>query len=211
MNEIVKLWKELKIGYSVLTFDCGGDSMGEMDWAYYNKKGTQITDEKVKELDNFFDNEVFNQVEFYVNSDGHYMGEQGTVTITLNKDDEFEYVKEAMSEFSETYRDSVDVEVTEEEKVFLEEKVSNLAGGNAGWNDEKIINYKKDCILTEKEEELLNDLFEKLEKRAENHEFDNPNEQQEDYRWEISEAEINCDNTITMVVTREFYEYRQSD
>lgn len=211
MNEIVKLWKELKIGYSVLTFDCGGDSMGEMEWAYYNKKGTQITDEKVKELDNFFENEVFKQVEFYVNSDGHYMGEQGTVTITLNEDDEFEYVKEAMSEFSETYRDSVDVELTEEEKVFLEEKVSNLAGGNAGWNDEKIINYKKDCILTEREQKLLDELFEKFEEIAENHEFDNPNEPQEDYRWEVTEVDINGSNEISMIVSREFYEYRQSD
>lgn len=211
-EEIVKLWKKLGVTSCVLTFDCGGDSMGDMEWAYFGKNNKEIV-EGTDKLTTYFDDNVFKAVEFYVNSDGHYIGENGIVTITLNEDGEFDYVKEARSEFYERYTDSVLVEVTEDEKKFLEEKVSNLGGGSSGWraDDELLVNYKTDCILSKNEQEMLEKLMAKLEDEAENHEFENPNEPQEDYTW-TSGDEISFNGIfLEIFVSRDFYEYRDSE
>jgi hypothetical protein len=212
MKEILKLWKELKIDRCVLTFDCGGDSMGDMSWEYFDKNNTFITD-GVDELTSFFDDEIFRKVEFYVNSDGHYIGENGFVTITL-EDDEFDYVKEATSEFSESYTEEVLVELTEDEKKFIEEKIENLAGGENGWtsaDDEPFVNYKVDCILTNKDQKILEELMNKLDKEASEHQFISSTEEpQDDYTWATGEINIKG-NLLEVNVTREFYEYRDSD
>ena len=212
MKEILKLWKKLKIDRCVLTFDCGGDSMGDMSWAYFDKKETEITD-GVDELTSFFDDEIFRNVEFYVNSDGHYIGENGFVTITL-EDDEFDYVKEAQSEFSESYTEEVLVKLTEDEKKFIEEKIENLAGGENGWtsaDDDPLVNYKVDCILTNKDQKILEELMNKLDKEASEHQFISSTEEpQDDYTWATGEINIKG-NLLGVNVTREFYEYRDSD
>jgi hypothetical protein len=212
MKEIVELWKKLGIVRCLLTFDCGGDSMGSMEWQYFDKKETEITD-GVAELTSFFEDEVFRNVEFYVNSDGHYIGENGTVTITL-EDDEFDYVKEAMSEFSESYTEEVLVELTKDEKKFIEEKIENLGGGENGWrsaDDDPLVNYKVDCILTNKDQKILEELMNKLDKEASEHQFISSTEEpQDDYTWATGEINIKG-NLLEVNVTREFYEYRDSD
>ena len=84
-NEAIALWKELGITSATMEFSCGGDSMNDYHFNFYNSENKQVEN---GELDSFFDDEVFREVEFYVNSDGHYIGEFGSVEITLDEDDE---------------------------------------------------------------------------------------------------------------------------
>jgi hypothetical protein len=78
LKEAIARWKELNVDRVVLTFNCGGDSMGDMDWEVFGANDQRIEDE---DLISYFDRVIFDKVEFYVNSDGHYIGESGTVTI----------------------------------------------------------------------------------------------------------------------------------
>ena len=83
-QEAIKLWKELKIESGTMEFSCGGDSMNDYSFTFYGG-GKEI---ESSELKDYFDDAVYKHVEFYVNSDGHYQGEAGTVEITLDNDDD---------------------------------------------------------------------------------------------------------------------------
>ena len=94
LQQMVALWKEKGITECSMEFDCGGDQMNDYTFTFYTKEG-QV---ECEELDSYFDGEVYNNVEFYVNSDGHYMGENGYVYIRLDDDEEsFTYTKDAQS------------------------------------------------------------------------------------------------------------------
>ena len=98
-------------------------------------------------------------MEFYVNSDGHYQGEFGVVTITLNEDkDGFDYSKSSSTEWSESSISEVGIELTENEAQFVSNYVLNINGGNGDCQT----NYKKDFILTDEEEETQKELEEKI-------------------------------------------------
>ncbi len=86
-QEIVELWKKLGVSKCEASFMCGGDSMNEMSFTYFDKESEEIPEAK-SELDDYFDDVIYDKVDFYVNSDGHYMGENGVVHIELFEDDE---------------------------------------------------------------------------------------------------------------------------
>ena len=131
-NEAIKLWKELGVGSVVLTFSAGGDSMGDMEWEMRDEKDKPM--EVDTELVDYFDHAVFQNVEFYEVSDGQYMGEFGTVTITLEEDEAeedggvFLYDKEAQSEYEEMFGGTMEVELSDAELTLLNEKVDNING-----------------------------------------------------------------------------------
>lgn len=162
MDEIIKLWKEKGIARAVCEFSCGGDSMNETVYRLYDKNDNEVEGEDVQEIKDFFENEIYNEVEFYVNSDGHYLGEFGTVDITLNEDEEnvngpyFEYSKNSRSEWSETVVNVVDVELTQPMIDFINANVDSIVGGM----DDEQINYKRDFIMSEEDELLVQELQE---------------------------------------------------
>ena len=101
-QEAIKTWKDLGVARANFEFSCGGDSMNDYSVTLEDANGNSI---ESAELRDYFENETFRNVQFYEASDGHYMGEAGTVEITLNEDDEepfFDYFKNAQSEWSET-------------------------------------------------------------------------------------------------------------
>jgi len=67
-NEAIKLWKELNIDRCEMEFSCGGDSMNETEYTLYDKEDNEVESE---ELADYFENEVYKNVEFYEVSDGH--------------------------------------------------------------------------------------------------------------------------------------------
>ena len=75
-NEAIALWKELGITTANMEFSCGGDSMNDYHFSFYNSENKEV---QSGELESFFDDEVFRGVDFYVNSDGHYIGEFGKI------------------------------------------------------------------------------------------------------------------------------------
>lgn len=155
LQEAIKIWKENNIQECEMKFSCGGDSMNDYSFSFSDGKGSEVA---CPELESFFDNEVFGHVEFYVNSDGHYQGEAGTVTITLEEDKDegeyFEYSKSAVAEFSETWNSTMEVELPQEMADFINKNVSNINGSQ----EDFAINFKRDFILTEEDEKLLEEL-----------------------------------------------------
>jgi hypothetical protein len=163
----VKLWKENNINECVMEFNCGGDSMNETNFILYDNERNKVD---CHELTDHFEDEVYNEVNFYEASDGHYLGEFGTVTITLNdEEDGFEYYKSSESEFEEEFGDYLKVKLTDEEVKLLTEKIENLNGG--GWEERDNINYKVDCILTDNEETILENLIERIKEDVEGSEI----------------------------------------
>jgi hypothetical protein len=202
VSQEITLWKENKIDECRMEFSCGGDSMNDYDFKFYNKKGKEIVCEELKD---FFDNEVFNRVEFYEASDGHYIGEFGEVIITLNDDeDDFEYEKCAKSEWSERYSEKIPIGITLKEAKFLKEKVENMNGGEG----EKNINYKIDCIITDEEEEMVDNILDRIDETCSEYEFSESEGEPEDfYTWSTDEdgggIEIKGDN-LYVDVSRSF-------
>ncbi len=152
IQEIIKLWKELGVEQVKFEFSCGGDSMNDTSITIEGKDGSEIDN---VELRDYFDDAVYKRVEFYEASDGHYQGEFGNVYITLSDDEEdFDYNKSSQSEWSERVGSEVPVELTDEQMKFIKSKVLNINGDCDSLN----VNYKNDCILSDKEEELVDDL-----------------------------------------------------
>lgn len=213
-NEAIALWKELGITTADMEFSCGGDSMNDYHFSFYNSENKEV---QSGELESFFDNDVFNRVEFYVNSDGHYIGESGNVSIELSEDEEnpdFVYYKNAQAEWSESFTDEVAVELTEKEVEFVRSKVLNLVGSQDG----DAINYKGDCILNNEEEQISDTISQKISDVVMNHEFENAGGEEEEEWFQYNTDEVNSDvlpkivgNTLFVSLTRQFLVYTDSE
>lgn len=175
MEDIIKLWKELKVNYVNFEFTCGGDSMNDTSIQIYDNDGNEI---QCTEISDYIDNEVYHKVEFYVNSDGHYQGESGNVEIRLSDDGEnLEYSKCSQGEYSERVNTVCDVELDEKTIQFIKDKVLNINGDM----DNMTLNYKTDCILTDEEEKIVDELEKELLNDLRSH------EPQEEYDGELGE------------------------
>lgn len=162
-ENIIKIWKEKNIDHVNFNFSCGGDSMNDTSIEIFDKEGELVQD---SELETYFNDKTYNNVEFYVNSDGHYQGEFGVVEITLNdEEDDFEYSKSSSSEWTESTENEVEIELTDEEAKFVADYVLNINGGE----DDIQTNYKKDFILTNEQEETLESLEEKISEFAQDY------------------------------------------
>lgn len=162
MSDIIKKWKKAKISYGEFTYDCGGDSMNDTYLVFYDKKGNELDVDS--ELSSYFDDDIYNHVEFYEASDGHYLGESGTVRITLNdEEDDFEYEKDGMAHYSEHVTDTITCTITREQADFIREYISGLSDSN--WNGRQT-DFKKDFILTDEHEKLIDELHNSLQSQS---------------------------------------------
>ena len=163
-----------------------------------------------EELTDYFDNVVYNEVDFYEVSDGHYMGEFGQVEITLEDNDEpyFSYDKQAQGEWEETFSETMYVELSEKENEVLS-KVSNI---NTSFMDsEKNINYKDDCVITEEESYTLDWLLERIFDMADVFEIEGKGEEQEESRRYESDIEIKEGKLLVEVSASFFYTEESND
>lgn len=158
-EQIIQLWKEKGVESINYEFDCGGDNMGETTLNILDKEGELI---ECKEIEDYFENKIYDNVEFYVNSDGHYMGERGNVYVYLNDEqDGFDYSKSSMEEYNEREDFDVMIELSDEEIEYISLYVNNI---NTGWGDDMNFNYGTDFIKTDRHEELETSIGEKLTK-----------------------------------------------
>lgn len=210
-NEMIELWKKLDIQKCEMEFSCGGDSMNETDFTFYNSENKQVDGE---ELEGYFENEVYNEVEFYEVSDGHYIGEFGQVVITLEEEDGdepyFQYDKQSQSEWEEREFEVMKYDLTDSEVKFLTEKVDSIVGGEDG----QAINYKTDCVLSDEEEEMSEKLLQDISDTAEEFEFENVDGEQQDWfnfttRIGDEDGIEIVDNKLSVEVTRNFYQTRE--
>jgi len=211
MENAIKIWKKLKIEKSILEFDCGGDSMGSTEFKFFDKNENEI---ESNELTTYFEDAVYDNVEFYVNSDGHYQGEAGTVEIVLNEDgDSFDYSKTAQSEYSETQTSKMEIELSPKMIEFIKENVSNINGGDGN----VVVNFKRDFIMTDKQEKLLEEIKAKIETETEEFEPELDNEDGEVQDWFTfttnDDGEVLTINGSDLIVSirNSYTEYRDSD
>jgi len=212
-EQVIQLWKEKGITECVMEFNCGGDQMNDYSFNYYTKEG-EIS---MPEIDDYFDENVYKNVEFYVNSDGHYMGEAGVVNITIDDDGEsFAYSKEAESEWSETFTEVGHFKLSDDYKKFVEDKVQSIVGGEDG----EAINYKADCILTDEEEEIANNLQTELHDFACDLEISEAEGEASDWFRFSTNLEDADDDSVGVTITEEglaisvertYYVYRPSE
>ena len=169
-NDIIEIWKENNIEKCVMEFSCGGDCMGDTEFTLYDNEGNQVSNDDITD---YFEHHIYDYVDFYEVSDGHYMGESGTVTIELEEYDgesSFTFSKDAQSEFEETFSGIMEFNLTEVEVKLLEEKISNF--NKSEWDSQVFINYKDDCVITDEEEVILNDLIKRIEDESFDFEID---------------------------------------
>lgn len=160
-------WKEHNVDHVDFIFSCGGDSMEDTSIEIYDKEGKLI---EVPEIENYIDEAVYHNVNFYEASDGVYMGESGTVLITLDEDDEdeFYYSKDSQEEWSEHTPFTEKIELTDEEVEFIDKYVADF-NGNMGEGDYNV-NYKTDFVQTDELVALEEALMKKLQDFFENYE-----------------------------------------
>lgn len=210
-EDAIKLWKKLRIKTCTMDFNCGGDSMGDTSFSFTDKNGDVSCDE----LKDFFDNEVYQRVDFYVNSDGHYQGESGTVDITLNDDeDDFEYCKTAQSKYSESHTSETEVELSPKMIKFIKDNVSNINGGE-NFQGTATINFKREFIMTDEEEELQEELGKKIYKEISEYSPDDLDNDIDEWftfttNEEGEELTING-NSLKIIVNNSYTDFRDSD
>lgn len=206
METMIKDWKEAGICYAKFIFSCGGDSMNDYHFEYFTEDHDEIPSfEHETELEEM----VFKQVDFYVNSDGHYMGEDGTVTIELNEEeDDFYFSKEAESEYCERITSEVTVILTEEEVDYIKSYVEDIHGG---FDNRTEINYKVNFIKTEELDAIEKSIFDKIEDVADSFSPEVDGEVTDWYTFNLTNdgsEEIKIDdNEMTIYVDNEYYTY----
>ena len=205
MEEVIKAWKEAGIDKAVMNFSCGGDSMNDWNYEYCDKDGNEIVN---FELEKELEDETFNRVGFYVNSDGHYMGESGTVEIMLNEEeDDFEFLKCAESEWNEHIDTEVILDLTEEQFNFVKNYVETIQGTYD--DSEPDVDYSKNFILTEELAELQKSIFQIVMDEAESVEPYVDGELQEYYSYSLQHDQEKEKAVLT--VTNEYYSYTSSE
>ena len=163
-EEAIKIWKELNITQADFKFYCGGDSMGDTDMVFENKdnENCKVAYDK---LFTYIEDLIYNRVEFYDASDGHYMGEAGHVYVELTHNgDDFECSKTSESEWNETFSSIIGVPITDDEREFVEKNVRSIVGG---FDDSPMINYSRDLIMTDKTEKMIEGLLCKIDSHTE--------------------------------------------
>ena len=213
IERIIQLWKELEITHIDFEFTCGGDSMNDTTLNIH--KGEEIIENDV--IATYFDDMVYKRIDFYVNSDGHYMGENGNVLIELNnEEDDFDYMKSAQSEWCERITSDVEVELTDEEIEFVREFVRDINGGESEATN---LNYKKDFIINDKRKVIIDSIGEKVSGVCDDFtpDIEGEGEINDWYSYTTNEDDITDSevvikgNKIIVSVSNEYYVYQDSD
>lgn len=212
-EKIIELWKQLGVTSVEFEFSCGGDSMNDTNMIINTDKGTISNDE----IESYIDDEVYKNVDFYVNSDGHYQGEAGIVLIELEDADEdepyFSYSKQAESEWSEQVTNECLIRLTEKEIAFVNKYISRIGGDDGDIN----FAYKGDIFLNDEDEDLLTDLGDKICEEVRDFSPDiDEGELQDYYTFNSSKSDIDSDikivgNDLIIYVDNTITVYRESD
>ena len=204
-EQAIALWNNKGIVRAEMEFYCGGDEMGDYSFTYYN------TDDELVECDElypFFDDDVFKRVEFYVNSDGHYMGESGNVHITLDEDNaeiNFYYVKSSESEWNESLTNTLSVTLNEEQINYVKEFVSSFNGGS---DESSNFNYSKDFIMTDEHERIEKEIGDILDTITSEYEPETDNEVGDWFNYQNEEPMFDDDNTLLVEMNNETTIYK---
>ena len=203
MEEIIKIWKEKNVDRAEFEFSCGGDSMNDTALYIYDKNDNLVND---SELEEFFEDQVYSNVEFYEASDGHYIGESGTVYIELDEDT-FVYGKSSESQWCESHSSTIEIELTEDQSDFILKHVENI---NGAYDESCNINFKNDFIITDDLSKLIKSIEEKVDDVTSSFVPSDLSEEINDwYRFESGEPIIDSSGKLIIEISNEYYTYRE--
>jgi hypothetical protein len=178
MEKLIEEWKEKGVDRAEFEFSCGGDSMNDTSLVFFDKEDKEVI--MSNESREILDNDIYKEVEFYENSDGHYQGEHVTVLIKLHyqgehgtvlvefdaEENQFAYSKSATQEWSESFTDIVRIEITPELHKFCKEYVLEISGES----DYLDIEYAKDFYINSEKCKMLEDIKEVINEAIDDHE-----------------------------------------
>jgi hypothetical protein len=171
MEKLIKEWKEKGVDRAEFEFSCGSDSMNDTTLNFYDKEGKEVI--MSNESKETLDNDIYKEVEFYQNSDGHYQGEFGVVLIEFDiEENQFGYSKSATEEWSESFTDIIELEITPELHKFCKEHILEISGES----DYLDIEYAKDFYINSEKLEMLVDIQEIINEAIDNHEPEDTSE-----------------------------------
>lgn len=183
MKEQIRIWKEQGVAKAVFNYDCGNDSFNYYSTTFLDKNGKDIT-EQCEEIHGDIETSVFNNYTFYDASNGHYIGEGGDVFVTLNEDgDDFSYNKVFKTQWNESLTGVDYLELDDETLSLIADKIANINGGNDGDEGNIAVNYKRDCILSDRELELIKTLKKSIYEIASEFEDYSDATGEVDYEW----------------------------
>lgn len=200
MEKLIEEWKEKNIDRAEFEFSCGGDSMNDTSLIFFDKENKEII--MSAESKETLDDDIYKEVEFYENSDGHYQGEHGTVLVEFDaEENQFAYSKSATEEWSESFTDIITIEITPELHKFCKEYVLEISG-EGNYLD---IIYAKDFYINSEKSKMLEDIQEIINENMDNHEPEDTSEGEiEDY------LEMSGFVTIDNNKIKFNYEYRKT-
>jgi len=207
-EEAIALWNNKGIVRAEMEFYCGGDEMGDYSFTYFDADDELV---ECDELYPFFDDDVFKRVEFYVNSDGHYIGESGNVHITLddleldNVEINFYYDKSSESEWNESLTNTLSVTLNEEQINYIKEFVSSFNGGS---DENTNFNYSKDFIMTDEHERIETEIGDILDTITSEYEPETDNEVGDWFNYQNEEPMFDDDNTLLVEMNNETTIYK---
>lgn len=214
LQEAIQEWKKLGIKRAEFNYDCGGDSMNDTSITLYGDNDTVINS---ADLEGYFDDEVYKKVTFYEASDGHYQGESGQVNIELDEhddveEDSFVYNKNGTAEWSEQFTEEIKIKLTAEQIAFIDTNVININGGDETFTN---INFKRDFIMSDDDERVMNEIDTLIVKKTDEYEFKEAEGEPSDwYNFTTNEEgdELKIDEGYLVVyVTRTFAVYNEAD
>lgn len=166
--EIIKAFNKHGIVTADFEFDCGGDQMNYTELKFYDDTLHEV--DAPQDLHDLVEEMIYEKVKFYVDSDGHYIGERGSVMVSI-EDDTLVFSKTAEAGYSEEVSVEVGLDINEEVAV-LDGCVRSiiLSGG------ETQIEYEKDFVMTDAHENAIEAITQKMnEKHEEVGVYDYPN------------------------------------
>lgn len=114
IKRVIELLQKANLSQLEFNYDCGGDDFHDLSL------DTKLDDELIKEYDDEITGitqDIEKEVEFYVNSDGHYLGEYGKIYVYLSDTKDNLSVEEIQSinlnlynEDSEEYNEDLDID-----------------------------------------------------------------------------------------------------
>lgn len=171
MEKLIEEWKEKGVDRAEFEFSCGGDSMNDTSLVFFDKEDKEVI--MSNESRETLDNDIYKEVEFYVNSDEHYQGEHGTVLVEFNvEENQFNYSKSATEEWSESFTDIIELEIGPELHKFCKEYIFEISGEHS-YSD---IEYAKDFYINSEKLKMLKDIQKIINEAVDDHEPEDKSE-----------------------------------
>lgn len=150
---VIELFTSGQVDRILWTYQAGGDSLNEYSTVFF-LKGIQVEPDIFDPADFILDN-----VDISEASDGHYLGEFGTVTVTFENDD-LVFDKSFKSEWNEDQYVSISIKLTDKEAE-VARKIGELSVEvNEVYLDN--INFKEDLYVSSEMTSIIKELVEKM-------------------------------------------------